>query len=67
MLSRDIENIFLKRTQIEFLVLKTMYKMKHTIDGNNRVTIAEEKISELEDIAHNKKLSKSTSTRLYLY
>lgn len=43
MLSRDIENIFLKRTQIEFQVLKTMYKMKHTIDGNNRVAIAEEK------------------------
>lgn len=67
MLSKDMENIFLKRTQIEFLALKTMYKMKHTIDGNIRVATAEEKINELEDIAKNKKLSKSTSTRLYLY
>lgn len=55
MLSRDMEDISFKRTQIEFIELKTMSEMKYTIDGINRIDIAKEKISELEDIDHKKK------------
>ena len=53
MLSRDMEDKFFKRTQIAFLEVKAMSEMK--IGGINRVDIAKEESSELEDIAKKRK------------
>ena len=49
-LSKDMK--YIRHTQTEILEMRAIaFKMKNTLDGNKgRLDIAEEKISELEDI-----------------